>query len=292
MQTINNSTKWLYLIALSIVWGSSFILMKYALLGLSPIQVGSLRMIITAFVLLLVGFNSLKELSAKNWIHILISALAGTLFPVYLFVVAINNMDSSLAAILNSFVPFNALLIGFIVFGFSFKKQQVFGVLIGLLGTVLLILNGNSVGSLTDYKYPFMILIASVGYAINVNLVKKYLQDVRPIAITTATFIIVLIPAIIILINTQFFNTFEFSPTTNKSLFYIIILSVVGTAIAKIFFNKLVQISSPIFSTSVTYLIPIVAVFWGFLDGERLSFVQLLSGCVILLGVFLVNKSR
>ncbi len=288
----NSTKKWIYLIALSLVWGSSFILMKYALIGLNPIQVGSLRMIITTLVLLPFGFKGMLNLTAKNWIHITISALLGTLFPVFLFAIAINNMDSAIAAILNSFVPFNALVIGALVFGFTFKKNQIFGILIGLVGTVLLIINGNSITNISDYKYPLMILLASVGYAFNANIVKRYLQEVKPLAITTATFTIVLLPALIILFNTNFFKELEFNEITNKSLLYISILSIVGTAIAKTFFNKLLQISSPIFSTSVTYLIPIVAVFWGFLDGERLTATQMLSGLIILFGVFLVNKAK
>lgn len=284
--------KWIYLIALSLVWGSSFILMKYALLGLNPIQVGALRIIITAIVLLIVGYKNLSSLTLRNWKHIGISAVVGTLFPVFLFAIAINNMDSSLAAILNSFVPFNALVVGSLVFGFSFKNKQIIGIIIGLIGTVLLIVNGKTITSVAEYKYPLMILLASVGYAFNVNIVKKHLQQVKPVTITTASFMIVFIPAFILLIRTGFFATLTFTPLMNKSLLYILILSIVGTAIAKTFFNKLLQISTPIFSTSVTYLIPIVAVFWGFLDGERLTFVQILSGMIILMGVYLVNKAK
>jgi len=286
------ATKWIYLIALSLVWGSSFILMKYALVGLDPMQVGALRIIITALFLIAVGFKSMLNLATKDWYYIAISAVLGTLFPVFLFAVAIDNMDSAIAAILNSFTPFNALIIGAIFFGFSFQRRQVLGIVIGLVGTILLILNGNGIGSLGDYYYPSFILIASVGYAFNVNIIKKQLQDVKPLAITAGTFVVVLIPALIILINTGFFNEFEATPEIKKSLLFIIILSVVGTAIAKTFFNKLVQISSPIFSTSVTYLIPIVAVFWGVLDGEKLTLFQLFSGVIILLGVYLVNRAK
>ena len=176
----NNTKKWVYLIALSLVWGSSFILMKYALLGLNPIQVGSLRIIITTLFLLLFGFKSLFELTAKNWLHILVSAVLGTLIPVFLFAIAINNMDSAIAAILNSFVPFNALIIGALIFGFTFKNNQIFGIIIGLIGTILLIINGHSVANISDYKYPLMILLASIGYAFNANIVKKYLQEFKP----------------------------------------------------------------------------------------------------------------
>ncbi len=286
------ATKWIYLIALSLVWGSSFILMKYALVGLNPIQVGALRIIITTLFLLVIGFKSILNLTAKNWYYIVISAVLGTLFPVFLFAIAVNNMDSAIAAILNSFTPFNALLIGAIFFGFSFQRKQVLGIVIGLVGTVLLILNGSSTVSLKDYYYPSFILIASVGYAFNVNIIKKYLQDVKPIAITTGTFVIVFIPALLKLVNTGFFTSFNATPEIKKSLFFIAILSIVGTAIAKIFFNKLVQISSPIFSTSVTYLIPIVAVSWGVLDGEKLTPFQLFCGLIILLGVYLVNRVK
>lgn len=288
----NSSLKWFYLIGLSLVWGSSFILMKYALLGLNPLQVGSLRMIITALVLIGFGFNSLKSLSGKDWKFIGLSASIGTFFPVFLFAIAIYHMDSAIAAILNSLVPFFALIIGASIFGFSFKKQQVLGILIGLIGTILLILSGKSVGGIAEYKYPLMILTASIGYAFNVNIVKRHLQEVKPIAITTGTFVLVLLPALLVLATTDFFKSLEWTSKTQQSLFYIVILSVIGTAVAKVFFNKLVQISTPIFSTSVTYLIPLVAVFWGFLDGERLTLIQILSGGIILLGVYLVNRKR
>ena len=256
------------------------------------IEVGSLRMIITAIFLLVFGMKTLKTLTAKNWLHIAISSILGILFPVFLFAIAIKNMDSGIAAILNSFVPFIALIIGTVFFGFYFHKKQLFGIIVGLLGTVLLISNGNSIGDFNGIKYPLMIVIASTGYAFNVNIIKRYLQDVKPLAITTASFIVALVPAIGILISTDFFVDLEFTPVLNASLMYITILSVVGTAIAKTVFNKLVQISSPIFSTSVTYLIPIVAVFWGFLYGERLSLMQVLSGGIILLGLFLMNKAK
>ena len=286
----NTSTKWVYLIALSLVWGSSFILMKYALVGLSPVQVGALRIIVTGVVLMAFTFKSIFSLTKNNWKYIVISAVLGTFFPVFLFAYAIKNIDSSIAAILNSFTPFNALLIGALFFGFMFRKKQVLGIMVGLVGTILLIVNGNSVDLQQNYYYSGFILLASVGYAINVNIIKKYLNEVDPIAITTGTFVVLLIPALYKLVDSQFFTSFELTPATSKSLLFIVILSVIGTAIAKIFFNKLVQISSPIFSTSVTYLIPIVAVIWGLIDGERLTVNQILSGVVILFGVYLMNR--
>ncbi|MDA9977399.1 DMT family transporter, partial [Polaribacter sp.] len=155
-----------------------------------------------------------------------------------------------------------------------------------------LILEGAVLNPDQNYWFALLIIIASVGYAFNVNIVKKHLQDVDALAITTGNFILLLIPAIIVLVCTDFFTEFEASQTGIEALGYISILSIVGTGIAKTMFNKLVQISNPVFSSSVTYLIPIVAIFWGVFDNEKLSLIQVVAGFLILFGVYLVNKKK
>jgi drug/metabolite transporter (DMT)-like permease len=288
----NHQQKWLYLTLLSIVWGSSFILIKKALLGVSPVQLGALRMIFTSIFVLFFAFPSLKKIQKKHWKYLFYTALSGTFIPGFLFAFAISNIDSSIVSILNSLTPFNTLIFGALVFGFAFKKKQFVGILIGLLGTLILILKGANLHPNQNYWYALLIIIASVGYAFNANLVKKYLFDLDALAITTGNFLLLFIPAMIVLCFTDFFTSFEVTQTKLMSLGYIGILSIVGTGIAKTIYNKLVQISDPIFSASVTYLIPMVAIFWGILDGETLSLVQVLGGVIILLGVFLVNKSK
>ena len=266
--------------------------MKKALLGVNPIQLGALRMIFTAIFMLLIGFNSIKKIQKKHWIYIVYTALLGTFIPVFLFSYAILGIDSSIVSILNSFTPFNTFIFGAIVFGFSFKKKQFIGIVIGLAGTLILILKGADLNPNQNYWYALLVIAASVGYAFNVNIVKKYLYDLDALAITTGNFLLLLVPAIIVLAFTGFFTSFEANTTEVDSLLYIGVLSVVGTGIAKTMFNKLVHISNPIFSSSVTYLIPIVAVFWGVIDGEKLSLIQLLAGIIILFGVYLVNKAK
>lgn len=288
----NKNLKWIYLILLSLVWGSSFILIKFALKGLTPIQVGALRILISAFFLLIIGYKSIKGLNKRQWFYLGINALVGTFFPAFLFAFAIEKIDSSVASILNSFTPFNTLVFGALFFGFSFHKRQVVGILIGLVGTILLITKGNFVDYNQNYYYASFILIASIGYALNVNIIKKHLHDVKPLGITTGNFVLLIIPTFLVLYFSDFFNSFQLNDESSKSILYICILSVFGTAIAKTMFNKLVQISTPIFSASVTYLIPIIAVFWGVLDGEKLSLMQLLAGSIILLGVYLVNRTK
>ncbi|WP_075340826.1 DMT family transporter [Tenacibaculum agarivorans] len=284
--------KWFYLIFLSLIWGSSFILMKKALIGLSPIQVGALRIIIAALFLIIIGFKSVKKIKKRHWKYVFLSALCGTFFPSFLYAYAIVGIDSSIASILNSLTPFNTLLIGTLIFQVVFNKKQLIGILIGLLGTIILIFKGADLNPNQNYWFALFPIVSSIGYACNVNIIKKYLQDLEPLAITTGNFILILIPTLIVLSFTGFFTSFEFSKEATDGLIYITILAVIGTGIAKVMFNKLIHISSPVFSTSVTYLIPIVAVIWGVVDGEKLSVIQLFAGIIILYGVYLVNKNK
>lgn len=284
--------KWFYLILLSLVWGSSFILIDFSLQGLTPIQVGAFRILISAFILIAIAYKSVFTLTKRHWLWISINALLGTFFPAFLFAFAINNLDSAITAILNSLTPLNTLIFGSLLFGFTFRRKQLIGILIGLVGTTLLIYYSKDISSNNSLYYIGLVIIASMGYSINVNVIKKYLNDVKPIAITTASFVVIILPTIIVLLFSFKYEGFNFNTKTNESLIYITILSIFGTAIAKTLFNKLVQISSPIFSTSVTYLIPIIAVFWGIYFGENLNLKQLIAGLIILFGVYLANRIK
>jgi len=288
----NRNLRWVYLSTLALIWGSSFILMKKALIGLSPIQVGALRTLFTAIFLILIGGKKVFKIKRRHWYYLTLNGLVGTFFPAFLFAFAIDKIDSSIASILNSLTPLNTLIFGALVFGFSFRKRQLIGVLIGLVGTLMLILKGAEVNPNQDYFYASFILIASIGYALNVNILKKYLFDLDALSITVANFVLLIIPTLIVLWFTNFFETFELNQSTKTSMFYLAILAVFGTGLAKIMFNRLIQISTPIFSSSVTYLIPIVAITWGVLDGEKISLFQVVSGVIIMFGVYLVNKSK
>jgi len=287
----SKQTRWLFLIILSFIWGSSFILMKRALISLTPIQVGVLRIIFSTITLLIFGYKYLHLITKKQWYYIFLTAFLGTFFPVFLFAYAVQNIDSSIVSILNSLTPLNTLVVGALFFGFSFFRKQFIGIIIGLIGALFLILKGAEVNPDQNYLFAFFIVIASVGYAFNVNILKKHLNDLNALAITTGNFVILIIPAIIILWKTHFFDL-EKIQDSSTGLWYLILLSVFGTALAKTLFNRLVQISSPIFSSSVTYIIPIVAIFWGTVDGEKLYFSQLLSGGLILFGIYLTNKGE
>ncbi|TRX13113.1 DMT family transporter [Flavobacterium gawalongense] len=281
--------KWVYLMILALVWGSSFILIKKGLVGLTALQLGSLRIIFAAVFLLLIGFKSLAKIPKEKWKYIALTSMFGTFIPAYLFAIAQTEIDSSVSSILNSLTPLNTLVLGTLAFGLQFRRNQFFGVLIGLIGSALLILNGAIHHPEQNYYYAILVLIASVCYAVNVNLLKKYLHDLGPLSITTGNFAFLLLPTISILFFSGFFDVIHVGKVQHSVLF-IMILGVVGTGIANILFFKLIQMSSPVFATSVTYLIPVVAFFWGLLDNEMLTPVQFFGAFIILIGVYLSAK--
>ena len=169
--------KWLLLFALSLIWGSSFILIKRGLVGLSPVQLGSLRVLFSAVFLILIGFKSLTEIKKNQWKYIVLTSFFGTFIPAFLFALAQTQISSSVSSILNSLTPLNTLVIGAFAFGLTFKRTQIIGVVIGLIGTLLLIVNGAINHPGQNYWYALLVLVASICYALNVNLLKKYLSD-------------------------------------------------------------------------------------------------------------------
>ncbi|WP_166920865.1 DMT family transporter [Flavobacterium poyangense] len=281
--------KWFYLLLLSLIWGSSFILIKIGLIGLTAIQVGSLRIIFAALFLLIVGFSSLKKISRHQWKFIALTSFFGTFIPAFFFAIAETRVDSSIVAIMNSLTPLNTLILGAIAFGIQFQKRQILGVFVGFVGCLLLVLSGTVTKSGQDYYYVALVVIATICYAVNVNLIKRYLSDLNSLSITTGNFAVLLLPALIILSTTDFTErvTLEVS---QHSILFVMILGILGTGIANVVFFKLIQMSSPVFATSVTYLIPIVAFFWGLLDNEMLTPIQFFGAFIILIGVYLSAK--
>ncbi|WP_025741246.1 DMT family transporter [Aquimarina pacifica] len=286
------SLKWVYLAVLSLVWGSSFILIKKSLVGLTPLQLGALRTLFAAIFLFLIGYKSIKTIKKSDWKWVIISGFLGTFIPAFLFAFAETEIDSGVASVLNSTTPLITLILGVLVFSIQFNKNQFIGVLIGLIGCIALIIEGATVNPDQNYWYAFLVILASICYAINVNIIKRYMQNISPMAIANGNFIVLVIPALFVLWSSDFFKEEVLVDSkVHVSLLYISVLAVVGTGIAKVLFNKLVQISTAVFATSVTYTIPIVALLWGLMDNERFTFYQLAASCIIILGVYISNMN-
>lgn len=282
--------KWFYLIILSIIWGSSFILIKKGLIGLEASQLGSLRIIFSSLIIFLFAWKKIFDIKIFEWKWIIISAFLGSFFPAFLFAFAETQIDSSVASILNSIVPLNTLILGIIIFKIKSTVRQVIGVLIGFFGTYLLISSGVIINPNQNYYYAGLVILCSFLYALNVNIIKKYLQHLSAITITVGHFSVIIIPALIVFLFSDFrFESLK-NPETKISIIYVFILALFGTALAKIFFNKLIKISSPVFASSVTYSMLVVSIFWGIIDGEKFSIDQLIATLIIILGVVLTNK--
>jgi len=264
--------KWLYLIVLSIIWGTSYILIKKGLEGFSPIQLGVLRIIIAALLLFLIGFKTMRQITRQEWKWVAVSGIVGSFIPVFLFAFAQTQIDSSIASILNSLVPLFTIVVGSLAFRTAFKRNQLLGVVVGLAGATLLVSIGAKINPGQNYWYAGFVILATICYAFNANIIKSKLYDVSPLGIAVGNFA-----------KGEYFLS---------SLGYIVILCVIGTCVAKVMFNKLIHISSPVFSVSVTYLIPVVGIFWGLMDGENLVLQQFLATCIIIFGVYLINRQK
>ena len=286
----NNSTKWYLLGFLGCVWGSSFILMQLGLQGVNSIQLGSLRILFAALFLMIVGFKQIAKIPLYKWKYIALTSVFGTFVPAYLFAIALSKIDGSVSAILNSLTPLNTLLVGLFFFGLDVQRRQIFGVIIGFIGCVLLVLFGDGENTTENYYYAILIVIASIFYGINVNLIKKYLSDLKPLAISTGNFVVMFVPALFVLYFSGFFDIVH-QEKVQTSLGFIVVLGIVGTGFSNILFFKLIQLSSPVFASSVTYIIPVVAIMLGYLFmNETLSIVQVIGAFVVLVGVYFSSK--
>ncbi|AZQ43274.1 DMT family transporter [Nonlabens ponticola] len=295
----DSKLKYVYLVTLSIIWGSSFILIKKALgqdgngnLVLEPLQLGALRTMISGTILIAIGWKSFSKTKRKDWPWLALSGLLGTFFPAFLFAYAQTEIDSAISAILNSTVPLITLILGAIVFGIGFSKKQLLGVIIGLTGAVGLVLAGMENNPEQNYLFAGLILIACTCYASNVNIIKRYLQEIKPLAIATANFVFILPLAIIVFLSADGASIEFTSEPVLKSLGFILVLCLFGTVAAKIMFNKLVQITSPVFASSVTYLMPVIGLTWGILDGEDFNIWQFVATAVIIFAVILVTSAK
>lgn len=286
---LSKNNKWFLLFLLSLIWGSSFILIKRGLTGLNPFQLGALRILFATIFLLCIGFKSLAKIPMDKWRYIALTAIIGTGFPVFLFAYAQTGIPSSISGILNSLTPLYTLLLGIVAFGLTFQRNQIFGVILGLFGCLLLVFNNSTTSGETNYFYATLVVIATLCYALNVNLIKKYLSDVSPISITTGNFAFLCIPALLVLYFNGYAEVMQ-QPKVQHATLFIVILGMLGTGIANILYFQLVQITSPLFASSVTYFIPLVALSWGLLDGENLSSMQLVGTGIILCGVYLAGK--
>jgi drug/metabolite transporter (DMT)-like permease len=279
------------LVVLALIWGTSFILMKRGLVVFSPDEVGAIRVSAACLILLPFAFSRLKELPAKQYWKPFLSGMLGIFIPAFLFATAQTRMESSIAGVLNSLTPIFTLIIGVILFNQKFKPLAAVGFLLGLAGTVLLIMarSGGELGGIN--YYAFLVVIACVCYGCNVNFLKFQLSGLSSMTITSLALLFIGPLAIVyLLVFTDFIGKLNEVPGAWTACGYLVLLGIMSTSVATLLFTRLIKISSPIFASSVTYLIPIVAVIWGVIDGEHLYTGHYIGMATIIVGVYLANK--
>jgi drug/metabolite transporter (DMT)-like permease len=287
-----NVLKWFLFIGLSFIWGSSFILMKEGLEGLNAFQVASLRIVSSGLVLLPLAIKSIKLIPANKLLPVFLSGTMGSLLPAYLFCIAEQGIDSSMAGALNSLTPVFVIITGAIFFNNKASKQKVIGVLVAFSGCVLLFFSQSNVLLNGNLFYISLIILATIFYGLNVNLVFKYLKDIPSLQIVSVALCLNAIPALLCL---YFFGYFSLDFTSREVLVasgFSVLLGALGTSIANILFYVLIKKAGAVFSSMVTYGIPFVAIFWGVIYHEKTGWMQVLSLSVILAGVYIANRKR
>jgi drug/metabolite transporter (DMT)-like permease len=285
------------LFALALVWGSSFILMKKALIYFGPGQLASLRILMAGVALLPVAINQIRKINLKRHeiLAIGLVGLLGNTFPAFLFATAQTEVPSAISGVLNSMVPIFTLIIGVVFFRQHLKMTHGLYIVLGFAGAFILVY-GRTSGNLAtefDTRYTLLIIVATLCYATSTNLIHKYLQPIRSLVITSFAFVSMLLPMLVV---NYFAGTYSVLANdfyrVYPGLLYIAILALVGTVAAVILFNVLIKETNAVVASTVTYLIPMVALMWGLWDGEQFNYWQLSGFAAIVLAVFMMNRKK
>ena len=283
--------KWILLIVLTLIWGSSFILIKKGLEHFDPYRVGALRVLIAGVLLSPLAIIHRKKFPQKRIKCLVLAAFSGNFIPMFLFPIAETQISSSVAGIINSMMPIFVIILGGLFWKSATTGRQILGVSISFSGACLLML--GSQGETGIKFFPILLLlIATFLYAISMTTVKAKLNDISSQVLSGFVFFYVLfLPSLLALISTGFFGEFKGTSSEFLGLGYVSLLSIFGTGLAMLLNYRLLKISSPLFASTVTLLMPIVAVLWGVLDGERLTAIQFTGGLIIIGGlIFLRSK--
>ncbi len=279
------------LAALSLIWGGSFFFIKKSLLAFDSSQVAALRMGITMLCFIPVGYTHLKKIKSKKvYFHIFLMAMFGNAIPSFLFPIAQTQIDSSLAGILNASTPIFVLIVGFLVFKVETPRHKILGVLVGLIGALLLILYGQDHKTGTNNWYGLYALLATFCYGMSANIIKEYLQNISPLTSTTIAFMLIGPISWAYIFSTDFLTIMNTHPQAMTSLGSVSFLAIFGTGIASLIYVRLIQITDAVFSSLVSYIIPIVALTFGAIDGEIITLWHALGIILIFFGVHLARK--
>jgi drug/metabolite transporter (DMT)-like permease len=283
-----NFTHWLLFAILSIVWGSSFILMKTSAEHLNGLQIGSIRIFAAGVCFLPLAIIHISKIPARKLGVVILTGLLGNFLPALLFASAIKgNGESSLASILNSLTPLFVIVIGLLFFKAKVQRMKMIGVVIGFAGLVILSLLRGPVSA--NDNGPLLILVATIFYGITVNLVSHYLKGIDGFKIASVSLAVMAIPSAFIMMKEDVFSIASHDEEARWSIAVACLLGIVGSAIATALYYVLIQKAGGLFASLVTYAIPIVAMIWGLLANEHITAIQIFCLVMILIGVYIAS---
>jgi len=279
--------------ALSLIWGSSFILIKKGLIAFSPLEVGALRIFFAYIVALPLAIKYIPKFFKENWKKLFLYGMLTNLIPAILFANAETGLSSSLTGILNSITPIFTLIIGALFFATKIKSKQLLGLFVSFIGSAILSTVGGD-GQLGSFNYyALFVVAAAICYGYTANMVKVHFKNMHSLAITSIALFTVGPLTFFYLIFSEVPNKLlQGSEASILSLIYIFILGAFGTTFALILFNKLIHLTTAVFATTITYIIPVMAVIWGVIDGESIFAFHFAGMLLVILGVYLINKFK
>ena len=283
----------LYLVILSLIWGSSFILMKKGMLTYAPDQVASMRVLFAGLVFVPLIIKQFKNIPWDKFKYILIFALLEIGIPPFLYTYAQTKVDSSSAGILNSLVPLFTLFVGVVMFKLRYHWLTTIGVIVGLLGAFIITFLKAGRTDVAEFhlanSWGLLIVLATFFYGIAGNILKEKLSDVSSSLLTAISFVSLAIPAGIYLFTTNFAHIPLSDSGNLHSFLAIVTLAIFGSSFAIWLFSHLIKKSNALFASFVTYLIPFVSMLWGWMDGENISLFHFFSLLVIFTGIYIAN---
>ena len=293
-----NADNLLSMLFLCLIWGSSYILIKKALLFYEVREIAALRIGISCLLVLPFFPQAFRSIQKHHWPWVFLTGILGSALPALLFAIATTRVGSAVNGVLNALSPLFTLLSGILLFKEPFKPARFAGVLLGLAGAAwLILLSGKSFSSETPL-YALLPVLATLCYGISSNIVRHKIGGLSPFHITTAAMTLTGIPLLIWAGLHGTFGKILSSSVALQHFGYLAILSIFGTFIAWLVFYRLVQRTDALFGMSVTYLIPLVAIAWGLADGEAFpatgyaALLFILSGVWLSSGMNIKNKDN
>jgi len=291
IKKVSDLKAFLILMLLALTWGTSFILIKKALVAFNPYQVSGLRVFIASLAFLPILIVNRKKIKWDRWYLYIAVGLCGTMIPSFLYPLAQTKINSSMAGILNAVAPIFTFIVGMLFFSKKFELKKGIGIAIGFAGAGILISAGGGSGaSGANSLYGLFIVIAGVLYSFSSNLIEEFFSDMTAINISAASFGLMGIIAVPIVYFSGALNTAMEVEGGYQALGFVSILSLFSTVMASIVFFYLIQRSSAVFASTVAYLIPIISLIWGAVDGEYISIIHFIGMALILAGVYFAKS--